>query len=215
MGILDRLAPRRPEPELLPEVVVPVEDPSFASKALPKFLKTLGPPRPAPSILDVAPVYGPNISFFGQHLGCKLFVEDVYADVERHLKAGRSTQLAAFFETRFTQPDQSVDAVICWDIIDYLDRPAAEALARQLVRVLKRDGILLGLFGTAASQDAHYTRYIVVDETTLKYRPHPASRGRQAVLLNRDVIRLFPGLTVSDSFLLKNNVREILFRKTA
>jgi hypothetical protein len=33
------------------------------------------------------------------------------------------------------------------------------------------------------------------------------------VLLNRDFIRLFTGLRVSDSFLMKNNIREILFRK--
>ncbi len=35
------------------------------------------------------------------------------------------------------------------------------------------------------------------------------------MLLNRDIIRLFPGLRVSDSFLMKNNIREILFRKPA
>jgi len=43
----------------------------------------------------------------------------------------------------------------------------------------------------------------------------PAARGRLATLLNRDIIRLFAGLQVSDSFLLKNNLREILFRKPA
>ena len=32
---------------------------------------------------------------------------------------------------------------------------------------------------------------------------------------NRDIIKLFSGLRVSDSFLLKNNQREILFRKPA
>lgn len=30
---------------------------------------------------------------------------------------------------------------------------------------------------------------------------------------NRDIIKLFSGLRVSDSFLLQNNLREILFRK--
>jgi hypothetical protein len=52
-----------------------------------------------------------------------------------------------------------------------------------------------------------------MDEATLKHRPYPASRGRQAVLLNRDIIRMFSRLRVSDSFLLQNNLREILFRK--
>ena len=52
-----------------------------------------------------------------------------------------------------------------------------------------------------------------VDDVQLRYRPYPAARGRQAILANRDIIRLFPDLRVSDSFLLQNNLREILFRK--
>ncbi len=50
--------------------------------------------------------------------------------------------------------------------------------------------------------------------STLKYRSYPAARGRQAILLNRDIIRLFSDLRVSDSFLLQNNLREILFTQT-
>ena len=41
------------------------------------------------------------------------------------------------------------------------------------------------------------------------------TRSRQTVFLNRDIIKLFSGLRVSDSFLLHNNRREILFRKPA
>ncbi|HMB79664.1 MAG TPA: hypothetical protein VKI43_06340, partial [Vicinamibacterales bacterium] len=103
----------------------------------------------------------------------------------------------------------------CWDLIDYLDRPAAQALATQLTRVLRPDGALLGFFGTAAPQDARYTKFIIVDDVNLKHRSYAATRGRQAILLNRDIIKLFSGLRVSDSFLLKNNLREILFRKPA
>jgi hypothetical protein len=72
---------------------------------------------------------------------------------------------------------------------------------------------LLGFFGNAAARESTYTKFVIADETNLKYRTYPASRGRQAVLLNRDIIRLFAGLRVSDSFLMKNNIREILFRK--
>ena len=79
--------------------------------------------------------------------------------------------------------------------------------------MLRPEGALLG-FGTAPA-DARYTKYIIVDEVNLKYRSYPAARGRQTVLLNRDIIRLFPSLGVSDSVLLKNNLREIMFRKPA
>jgi hypothetical protein len=81
--------------------------------------------------------------------------------------------------------------------------------------VLRPEGTLLGFFGTAQPRDSRYTKYIIVDDVSLKHRPYQAARGRQAILLNRDIIRLFSGLRVSDSFLLQNNNREILFRKPA
>jgi hypothetical protein len=98
-------------------------------------------------------------------------------------------------------------------MMDYLDRRAAQALAAQLTRILRPDGALLGFFGTAQPRENRCTKYIIVDEVNLKHRSYPAARGRQASLLNRDIIKLFSGLRVSDSFLLKNNLREILFRK--
>jgi hypothetical protein len=108
-----------------------------------------------------------------------------------------------------------VDGVLCWDVFDYLDRPSAQALALEVTRLLRPDGVMLGLFGTAKPSDAHYTKYVIVDETHLRYRRYAAARGRQAILVNRDILRLFDPLRVSDSFLLQNNVREILFRKPA
>jgi len=38
---------------------------------------------------------------------------------------------------------------------------------------------------------------------------------RQRSLQNRDIIKLFETLRVSDSFLMKTNMREIIFRKPA
>jgi hypothetical protein len=99
-----------------------------------------------------------------------------------------------------------------------MDRQAATELATELTRVLRPDGALLAFFrATAQGQpnDSIYTKFIVADETNLKHRPYPAARGRQPVFVNRDIMRLFSGLRVSDSFLLQNNLREILFRKSA
>ena len=190
------------------------DDPVFATKALKKFLTTLTA-RESPVLLDLGPVVGSNVSFFGERLGCKIFVEDIFADVDRHVRANTLENLPAFFKKRFPQDDGTVDGILCWDMIDYLDRAAAQELASQLTRVLRPEGALLGFFGTAAPRDTHYTKFIIVDDVNLKHRAYPALRGRQAILLNRDIIRLFAGLRVSDSFLLQNNLREILFRKPA
>ena len=214
MGLLDRLAPRRSDTEPPPSVEVPAGDVVFATKALRKFLTSLTS-RELPVLLDLGPVVGSNVSFFGEQLGCKIFVEDIFADLDRHVRGGIVEALPAFLKERFPQADGSVDGILCWDLIDYLDRRSAQELAVQLTRVLRPEGALLGFFGTAQPRDAHYTKYIIADEVNLKHRLYASARGRQAILLNRDIIRLFPGLRVSDSFLLQNNQREILFRKTS
>jgi hypothetical protein len=214
VGLLDRLAPRRPGADLAPPVAPSLDDPVFATKALRKFLAGLTS-RPSPVVLDLGPVVGSNVSFFGEQLGCKIFVEDLFADIDRHVREGKSDRLPEFLKGRLKQASGSVDGVLCWDVLDYLDKAAAQVLAAELTRVLGADGALLGFFGTSQSPVVRYTKYIVVDEVTLKYRAYPAVRGRQVVLANRDIIRLFPELRVSDSFLLQNNVREIVFKKHA
>jgi hypothetical protein len=212
MGLLDRLAPRRSDTEPPPMALAAVGDPVFATKALRKFLTALTA-NASPVLLDLGPVVGSNVSFFGEQLGCKIFVEDIFADLDRHIRDGKLERLPEFLKARFPQQTGSVDGVLCWDLIDYLDKASALAMATELTRVLRPEGALLGFFGTVQTPDARYTKYVIVDEVNLKHRSYPAARGRQSILLNRDIIKMFGGLRVSDSFLLKNNIREILFRK--
>jgi hypothetical protein len=212
MGLLDRLAPRKSESDLPSGPNAGVIEPSFSTKALKKFLSALTSRR-SPVLVDLGPVVGGNVNFFGEQLGCKIFVEDIFADVDRHVRQDKTDALAGFLSRRFAQADDSVDGVLCWDLIDYLDRASAQEIAKQLTRILRPDGVLLGFFGTTQPQTTGYTKYVIVDDVTLKYRPCAATKGRQLTLLNRDIIRLFPSLRVSDSFLLQNNLREILFRK--
>jgi hypothetical protein len=214
MGLLNRLAPRRPDADPSPDPSAALDDPVFATKALRKFLTALTA-NASPALLDLGPVVGSNVSFFGEQLGCKIFVEDIFADLDRHIRDGKLDRLPDFLKGRFPQPTGSVDGVLCWDLIDYLDKPSAQAVATELTRVLRPEGALLGFFGTTQPLEARYTKYIIVDEVNLRHRSYRAARGRQRILLNRDIIRMFGGLRVSDSFLLKNNLREVLFRKPA
>ena len=188
--------------------------PAVPTKALSKFLASLGA-REQPRLLDLGPVVGHNVTFFGEHLGCKIFVEDVAADIERHARDGKLDALPAFFGTRFPQPDATFDGILCWDIFDYLDKKAGQALAAQLARMLKPDSVLLAIFNASEPKPGPptYTKNIVVDSTTLKQRSYPATRGRLRPILNRDIIRMFEPLRVTEQFLLKTNIREVLFRK--
>jgi hypothetical protein len=192
----------------------PRDEPVVPSKAFPKLVASVAQ-KDSPVLLDFGPVIGANVAFCGERLGCKLFIEDLVADVDRHLRGTATEDLAASFETRFRHGDASIDGIICWDIFDFLAKNTATALARQIVRLLKPGGAVMGFFCTTAVERAPFTKFEIVDENNLRHRYHPGVGGKKQSLQNRDIIKMFDGLVVSDSFLLKNNTREMLLRKKA
>jgi SAM-dependent methyltransferase len=185
------------------------------TKALSRFLESLGT-RQQPVVLDLGPVVGSNVTFFGEEFGCKVLVEDLSKDIDRHVTEAKLAELPAFFDTRFRQEAETINGILCWDIFDYLERASAERLARQMMRVLRPGGVILAFFGTVDPQSTvrpTYTRHVVVDQTHLEYRPYKAAAAKQRPLLNRDIQRLFEPLRVSENFLLKTHLREVVFRK--
>src|SRR5437764_8866536 len=160
MGLLDRLATRKTEPDVQHRQAPSDDDPVFATKALRKFLSCLTS-RESPVLIDLGPVVGSNVAYFGEQLGCKIFVTDAFADLDRHVREGRMEEFGDFLAKKFTQESSSVDGILCWDFIDYLDKAPAQKLATQLTRVLRPDGALLGFFGTAPKNgDSYYNKFI-------------------------------------------------------
>lgn len=191
----------------------PRDEPAVASKAFPKFVASIAQ-RHAPVLLDLGPVIGSNVAFCGERLGCKLFIEDFLADVDRQLR-GRGVDLAASIPKRFSHADASIDGILCWDVFDFLDKASSQALALQIVRMLRPGGAVMGFFCTTGVERSPFTKFAIVDDHTLRHRHHSGVGGRKQSLPNRDIIKMFDGLVVADSFLLKNNTREMLLRKKA
>ena len=184
----------------------------FPTKALRKFLASLTS-RESPVLMDLGPVVGSNVTFFGERLGCKIILEDLFGDLERHTRSAVETPFADFLKGRFKHEAGSVDGILCWNFFDYLEPAAATLLAGSLTRLLRPDGALLAFFTTVGVADARFSKYVIMDEDSLKQKPYSASGKRQIALPNRDIIRMFEGLKVAESFLLKTNIREFLFRK--
>lgn len=204
---------RRPEspPVASPAPAAP-RDAIVASKVFPRFFAAIRH-QPSPALLDLGPVVGSNVSFFGERLACKLYVEDLYSDVEEHARRGERAALAKFLANRLTQAPGSIDGILCWDLFDFLDRPAGLVLAARLAGMLRKGGALYGNFGTTAVELKHYTKTVIVTEDSLKHRLSPAFPVMRTVLLTRDIIKMFDGLIVAESVLLKSSTRETLFRR--
>jgi hypothetical protein len=222
MGFSDLFTRRRKDD---PDAADAASDgPLHPTRALGKFLASLSTRhQEQPVLLDLGPVGGSNVTFFGEQLGCKIFVEDLSKDLDRHVKENTLDQLPAFFARRFPQETESVDGILCWDVFDYLDRVSAPPLAAQLTRILRPEGALLAFFSTeepkpdvkAGASKPAYTRHIVADPANLQHRAYPAARGKQRPMQNRDIQRMFEPLRITEQFLLKTKMRELLFRKPA
>ena len=151
------------------------------TKAFSRFLYALSL-RESPIVLDLGPIVGGNVNFLGERLGCKYLVEDLYQNIEAHVTSKTPPDLAAFFEKRFPQADASIDGVLCWDVLDYLDKASAQIVAREMMRILKPGGAVFGFFSNVASTEKEYTRYLIVDDKTLKYRAAHGLAGAPAGL---------------------------------
>ena len=200
---------RAPDPVAAPPAPVDV---TASSKVLPKFLSALST-RTSPVLLDLGPVVGTNVEFFGERLACKIHVLDLFSEVEAFSRRGSAEGLAEALAARITLPYDSVDGLLCWDLFDFLDKTTAQTLAVHLVKLLKPGGALYGFFGTTPVDLRQYTRFVADGDQSFRLRQSPATPVKRLVLANRDINRMFEPLTVAESVLLKTNTRETLFRK--
>ena len=157
----------------------------------------------------------------------QLMILGIHFDGVDRTARGDLRRLAALHERKsLTGPDRVryLNAVTSGNIRDLAPGRSAQGLLlnaqghmlAELLTLVLEDRLLV-LSHAFMRQRSFETldKFIIMDDANLKHRGYPALRGRQAVLQNRDILRLFSGLRVSDSFLLQNNLREILFRKPA
>ncbi len=184
-----------------------------ASRALPKLLSALGQ-QTSPVILDLGPVVGSNVTFFGERLSCKMLIEDLRVDVAAAVREGRTEELPAILTSHIqkTAPDP-VHGVLCWDVFDLLDKASARAVAACLCGLLRPQGVLHGLFGTKVAGVDDRTRYIVESDTALRCRREPSDPLPRYAMQTGEINRLFQGMSTVESVLLVNHTREVLFKK--
>jgi hypothetical protein len=183
-----------------------------ASKVLRRLLDLLVL-QPSPILIDLGPAIGSNVSFFGEQLGCTLHVEDLFSGVGRLSSAGAQGEILPMLASCLAHETASVDAVIAWDLFDYLTPEEAAVLAARLVRVLRPGGLVMACFTTTVLDRLAYRKYIIEDGEHLRHRWLPYSRSAQRVLYARDVDRLFTPLEVVESHLLMHHQRETLLRR--
>ncbi|MEI6666892.1 MAG: class I SAM-dependent methyltransferase [Acidobacteriota bacterium] len=195
-----------PDPESSPDGVV------HRSRALPHFLKAMRH-RAAPVLVDLGPAIGENVTLLGDQLGCKVHIEHLFGDGTRSNLDRRASENCADLPIAFAYPANSIDGVLCWDVLDYLSPAAAGRLVAELSRVLKPGGVGMAIFTTNHAPEPGYRKYVIVDVQHLRQRDYPAATGPRRLWTSRDVHLMMSKLEVDESYLLKHRQRETLFHK--
>jgi 2-polyprenyl-3-methyl-5-hydroxy-6-metoxy-1,4-benzoquinol methylase len=166
-------------------------------------------------ILDLGQTSSVNIPFFAQR-GIRLYNEDilhVFREKSYIVKEEGGVErldVAKFFEENFAYGEGQFDAILCWDIADYLPEPVVKPMIEKVHQMLKPGGTMLAFFHTKdAGPDAPYFRYNIAQHDALELVEGPSFR-LQRVFNNRHVENLFKGFASLKFFLGRDQVREVL-----
>jgi hypothetical protein len=178
-------------------------------------------------LLDLGPARQTTITFFIER-GFKVYTEDLLATWQYFLdeEQQRAKKLPAgadrsemtqegrakrFLETTMLYPDDTFDAVLAWDILDYLDNDLMAKLAARITSLVRDGGVVFAMFH--ARKPILFHRYRVLDAQNLELIPASCPFQPQRVFQNREISNLFSRYRTSKMFVGRDQLREGLFVK--
>lgn len=167
------------------------------------------------SVLDLGPTSSANINFLTGFGGRVYNVDILRASQDREYLVRQEDGTEAlgaekFFSENLNYPERQFDAILCWDVPDYLPETLVKPMVERIHKILKPGGILLAFFHTKdAGPDSPYCRYHIVNGEVLDLEPRP-DFCLQRVFNNRHIENLFKGFASLKFFLARDNIREVL-----
>jgi hypothetical protein len=207
--------------------------PGRFSNGLKEFLWQLEGMRRG-TLLDVGPPWQDTLNFFIER-GFKVYTEDLLDSWGRFLREEQErSQSVAARGTEATQSEEVVDpspaaraerflasnlhhshdtfdAVLLWDLLDYLDRDAVTRVVSRLSTLVRSGGVVLAVFHMRMPEKLQ--RYRVLDALNLELVPASSFVQPQHIYQNREIQDLFQEFRSSKFFVGRDQLREGVFTK--
>lgn len=188
---------------------------SRRSTGFQEFIRAIARPE-GMKVLDLGPTSPANITFI-TGLGHRAYNEDVLlASNDKDLlvpgpEAGKKViDSDRFLKENLAYEKQLFDAVLLWDVADYLPEALVKPAIERIHTITKPGAMLLGFFHTRdAGPDAPYYRYHIANKEALELQEGPQFR-LQRVFNNRHIENLFHEYANIKFFLGRDNIREVL-----
>ena len=173
-------------------------------------------PEKRPAVLDLGPPLAGNIKFLSG-LSCRVRVADLHRSLcAEPLESRRADAMPALLERLLPlEPGEHFDAVLAWDVFDYMRVDQVKPLMARLAPRLRQSGQVFVLVSMQGQIPAIPLRHRILDrdhlasETPGRDADHdvmrPGPRYRQA-----DLGHMMPTLAVRRCYLLRNGIKEYL-----
>lgn len=179
------------------------------------------------TLLDLGPAWQTTLNFFIER-GFRVTSDDLLrswkdflAEEEVRLKNAASSaenidltpagRAARFVQSNLQYTPSSFDAVLLWDILDYLEPAVAKQSVACLTELLRPGGIVFAMFHSKKPEG--FQRYRVADSNTLQVLSAAPLCPAQRVYQNREIQDLFNRFRTVKSFVGRDQLRESLFVK--
>jgi len=166
-------------------------------------------------VLDLGPTSPTNIALLTE-LGVRIFNEDILRESQDEsycVKQEDGTiqfDAAKFFAENLNYSPDQFDAILFWDVADYLPESLVKPLVERLQAMLKPKGHLLAFFHTKdAGVESLYSRHHIVQKDMLELEPIQGFK-LQRIFNNRHIENLFKDFASRKFFLGRDNIREVL-----
>ena len=179
------------------------------------------------TLLDMGPASQTTLSFFIER-GFRVSSEDILrswknflneeeARLKQDFAAGETVEMtpsaraARFMKENLQYSRSSFDAVLLWDLLDYLEQAVVKQVVASLTELLRPGGVVFAMFHSKKPEG--FQRYRVVSSSTLQMVPTPIVCPAQRVYQNREIQDLFGRYRTMKSFIGRDQLRETLFIK--
>jgi hypothetical protein len=179
------------------------------------------------TLLDLGPASQTTLSFFIER-GFRVSSEDILREWKDFLAEDEKRLLDAaigaettdmtptgravrFLAENFQYPRASFDAVLVWDLLDYLEPILAKQTIANLTELLRPGGAVFALFHSKKPEG--FQRYRIADSNSLQVISSPVLCPAQKVYQNREIQDLFSRFRTMKSFVSRDQLRETLFIK--
>jgi len=179
------------------------------------------------TLLDLGPAWQTTLSFFIERgfrvssedilRGWKSFLTEEEMRLRNDANASETLDMTAggratrFLAENLQYPRASFDAVLLWDLLDYLEPALVKQMVANLTELLRPGGVILAMFHSKKPEG--FQRYRVADSNTVQVISTAIICPAQKVYQNREIQDLFGRYRTMKSFVGRDQLRETLFIK--